>query len=315
MANKSIMLGNYRVAENEPTFMIAEIGINHNGRLDLAKKLIDAAFACNWHCVKFQKRTPDLCVPPQQKNVIRETPWGKITYLEYRYKIEFGHEEYSYIDKYCKEKPILWIASAWDIPSLEFILKYDVPFIKIASAKLTDSELIQAVSQSDKPIILSTGMSSIQEIDAAVNILEKSSNGDYLLMHTNSAYPAPIEDVNLHVIDFLRDRYQCLVGYSGHEYDLEPSMVAAYLGAKVIERHITISHNMWGSDQAASLEISGMDILYKRINSINLMLGDGIKRITPKEMESRKKLRDKQQNIASKLSEEFVQEQKEKSYV
>ena len=315
MANKSIMLGNYRIAKNEPTFMIAEIGINHNGRLDLAKKLIDAAFACNWHCVKFQKRTPDLCVPLQQKNVIRETPWGKITYLDYRYKVEFGHKEYSYIDKYCKEKPILWIASAWDIPSLEFILKYDVPFIKIASAKLTDTELIKAVSQSGKPVILSTGMSSIQEIDTAVNILENCSNGDYILMHTNSAYPAPIEDVNLHVIDFLRDRYQCLVGYSGHEYDLEPSMVAAYLGAKVTERHITISHNMWGSDQAASLEISGMDILYKRINSINLMLGDGIKRITPKEMESRKKLRDKQQNIINKLSDELVKEQKEKSYV
>ncbi|MCK4829056.1 N-acetylneuraminate synthase family protein, partial [bacterium] len=222
MANKSIMLGNYRIAENEPTFMIAEIGINHNGSIDIAKKLIDAAFSCNWHCVKFQKRTPDLCVPQEQKNILRETPWGKIPYLEYRYKVEFGHEEYSYIDKYCSEKPILWIASAWDIPSLEFILDYDVPFIKVASAKLTDIELIKAASQSGKPIVLSTGMSSIEEIDKAVNVLEKYSNGDYILMHTNSAYPAPIQDVNLHVIEFLRDRYQCIVGYSGHEYNLEP---------------------------------------------------------------------------------------------
>jgi N-acetylneuraminate synthase len=294
--------------------MIAEIGINHNGSVTIAKKLIDAAFACNWHCVKFQKRTPDLCVPQEQKNVIRDTPWGKITYLDYRYKVEFGDEEYSYIDKYCREKPILWIASAWDIPSLEFILGYDVPFIKIASAKLTDIELIKAASRSGKPVILSTGMSSVEEIDAAVNVLERHSGGDYILMHTNSAYPAPIEEVNLHVIGFLRDRYHCIVGYSGHEYNLEPSMVAAYLGAKVIERHVTISHDMWGSDQAASLEISGMDVLCKRINSINLMLGDGIKRITAKEMESRKKLRNQKDTAAAKHARKFV-ERKERSYV
>lgn len=315
MANKSIILGNYHVAENEPVFMIAEIGINHNGSIEIAKKLIDAAFACNWHCVKFQKRTPDLCVPQEQKNVLRETPWGKIPYLEYRYKVEFGHEEYSYIDEYCREKPILWIASAWDIPSLEFILDYDVPFIKVASAKLTDIDLLKAVSQSGKPIIMSTGMSSVKEIDAAVDVLEKYSNGDYILMHTNSAYPAPIEEINLHVIDFLRDRYQCIVGYSGHEYDLGPSVISVCLGARVIERHVTLDHNMWGSDQAASLEIHAMDMLYKRIKNIDLMLGDGIKRITPKEMESRKKLRGQQQNAASKHAEEFVRDQKEKSYV
>jgi N-acetylneuraminate synthase len=291
MAKNSILLGNHLIAQNSPVLMIAEIGVNHNGSIDIAKKLIDAAFACNWHCVKFQKRTPNLCVPEKQKNVLRETPWGKIPYLEYRYKVEFGHEEYSYIDKYCREKPILWIASVWDIPSLEFILDYDVPFIKVASAKLTDIELLKAVSQSGKPVIMSTGMSLIEEIDEAVNVLEKYSSGNYILMHTNSAYPAPIEDVNLHVIEFLRDRYDCIVGYSGHEYDLEPSMIAVYLGAKVIERHITLSHQMWGSDQAASLEVHGMDLLQKRIKNISVMMGDGIKRVTQKELESREKLR------------------------
>lgn len=291
MAKNSILLGNHLIAQDSPILMIAEIGVNHNGSIDIAKKLIDAAFACNWHCVKFQKRTPNLCVPEKQKNVLRETPWGKIPYLEYRYKVEFGHEEYSYIDKYCREKPILWIASVWDIPSLEFILDYDVPFIKVASAKLTDIELLKAVSQSGKPVIMSTGMSLIEEIDEAVNVLEKYSSGNYILMHTNSAYPAPIEDVNLHVIEFLRDRYDCIVGYSGHEYDLEPSMIAVYLGAKVIERHITLSHQMWGSDQAASLEVHGMDLLQKRIKNISVMMGDGIKRVTQKELESREKLR------------------------
>ncbi len=315
MAKKSILLGNYLVEENSPTFMIAEIGINHNGNFDIAKKLIDAAFACNWHCVKFQKRTPDLCVPEEQKNILRETPWGKIPYLEYRHKVEFGQKEYTNIDIYCKEKPILWTASAWDIPSLEFILAYDVPFIKVASAKLTDTALLKVVSQSSKPVILSTGMSTIQEIDEAVNVLEKYSNGDYILMHTNSAYPVPIEEVNLHVIEFLKDRYKCIIGYSGHEYDLEPSMIAVYLGAKVVERHITLSHEMWGSDQAASLEISGMDVLHKRIKNIGLMLGDGVKRITPKEMASRKKLRCPQKLVVSKYTGEFAKTQKEKRHV
>ncbi|MHC4637937.1 MAG: N-acetylneuraminate synthase family protein [Planctomycetota bacterium] len=291
MAKKSIVLGNRLIGDNQPPFMIAEIGINHNGDMQIAKKLIDAAFACDWHCVKFQKRTPELCVPNAQKNVIRETPWGKITYLKYRHKVEFGFAEYSFIDKYCREKPINWTSSAWDLPSLEFLMEFDVPFIKIPSAKLTDFELLKATAESGKPVVLSTGMSSIEEIDMAVENLEKHSNGDYILMHTNSAYPAPIEEVNLHVIEFLRDRYDCIVGYSGHEYNLEPTMIASYLGAKIIERHVTLSHDMWGSDQAASLEVHAMDLLYKRIKSINIMLGDGVKRITPKEMESRKKLR------------------------
>jgi len=291
VANQTIKINDYVIGNDNPVFMIAEIGINHNGSLDIAKKLIDAAFACNWHCVKFQKRTPDLCVPEDQKNILRDTPWGKITYLEYKHKVEFGRKEYSYIDKYCKEKPLYWIASVWDIPSLEFILTYDIPFIKIPSAKLTEYELLKLASQSGKPVILSTGMSTIEEIDEAVEILEKYSKGDYILMHTNSAYPSPIEELNLRVINYFKDRYKCIIGYSGHEYGLEASVVAVSLGAKVIERHITLDHNMWGSDHSASLEVHGMDLLYKRIKEIKNVLGDGIKKVSGAELESRKKLR------------------------
>lgn len=291
MPNKVIRIGNHLIGDGHPVFMLAEIGINHNGDMQIAKKLIDGTFVCGWHGIKFQKRTPEICVPEAQKNVIRDTPWGKITYLEYRKKVEFGKDEYDYIDKYCKEKPILWSASVWDLPSLEFIMKYDVPFIKIPSAKLTESDLLAETAKSGKPVILSTGMSTLDEIDDAVRILEKDSNGNYILMHTNSAYPAPLEDLNLNIIKTLKSRYNCIVGYSGHEYDLEPSVVAVTLGAKIIERHITLDHAMWGSDQAASLEIHAMSFLIRRIENIDTMMGDGFKRIMPSERTVREKLR------------------------
>jgi N-acetylneuraminate synthase len=290
VALKKIIINNHVISDSSPVFMIAEIGVNHNGSLDIAKRLIDAAFACDWHSVKFQKRNPDLCVPEDQKKLFRETPWGKITYLDYRYKVEFGESQYAYIDNYCRQKPISWSASVWDIPSLEFILGYGVPFIKIPSAKLTEDDLLKIAAKSGKPVILSTGMSTLEEVDRAVEILEKSANGNYILLHTNSAYPAPANELNLRMIKFLRDRYDCLVGYSGHEYDLEPSVVAVSLGACVIERHITVDHKMWGSDQAASLEVHAMDLLHKRIKEVAGVLGDGIKKITPSELQSRKKL-------------------------
>jgi N-acetylneuraminate synthase len=293
MAKKEIKIGNHIVGDGHPVFMIAEIGINHNGDMQIAKKLIDGAFVCNWHCVKFQKRTPEICVPEAQKNVMRDTPWGRIPYIEYRKKIEFGEEQYRYIDSYCKEKPILWSASVWDIPSLEFLMEYDVPFIKIPSAKLTEDKLLIESAKTAKPIILSTGMSTLEELDHAVEILEKHSKGNYILMHTNSAYPAPIEELNLNLISFLKERYNCIVGYSGHEYDLEPSVVAVAMGAKVLERHVTLNHNMWGSDQSASLEVHAMDFLFRRIANIDVMLGDGGKRITASERPIREKLRGK----------------------
>lgn len=291
MAKQNVKINGHLIGDKEPVFMVAEIGINHNGSLDIAKRLIDATFACGWHCAKFQKRSPDLCVPENQKNVIRDTPWGKMTYLEYKHKTEFNQKEYAYIDKYCKEKPIYWSASVWDIPSLEFIVSFGVPFIKIPSSKLTEHELLRLAAQSGKPVVLSTGMSTIEEIDEAVGILEKYTKGDYILMHTNSVYPMPPEEANLRVIRFLKDRYKCVVGYSGHENNLEPTVIAVTLGARMIERHITLDHTMWGSDHAASLEINGMSILHGRIKQIDVLLGDGVKKVTQKEMEVRKRLR------------------------
>lgn len=293
MANQEIRLGDYLVNEHSFPYMIAEIGINHNGDLQIAKKLIDAANACLWNCVKFQKREPDIAVPEAQKNVMRETPWGKITYLEYKKKIEFGKEEYDYIDKYCREKPIAWTASPWDIPSLEFLLDYDLPFIKIASAGNADRDMMKLACESGKPLLVSTGMSTLKEIDEMVAFLERYSDGNYILLHTNSAYPSPAEELNLRMIKTLRGRYHCLVGYSGHEQDLEPTVVATALGAKVIERHVTLDHDMWGTDQSASLMVAAMAMLQGRMKEVLLMLGTGEKVITEKEKEARRKLRKK----------------------
>lgn len=291
MSKKKLNFCGRRVGDDEPVFMIAEIGLNHNGELGIAKKLIDAAFACDWHCVKFQKRTPEICVPENQKNIIRETPWGKMTYLEYRHRVEFGEKEYSYIDQYCREKPIFWTTSVWDLPSLQFILRYDVPFIKIPSAKLVETDLLRAAAMTGKPVVLSTGMSTVEEIDAAVVVLDEFAAGNYVLMHTNSTYPTPPEEINLLTLKFLKERYDCVVGYSGHEYDLEPSVIAVALGARIIERHITLDHNMWGSDHFASLEVHAMDLLHKRLKHVIGFLGDGVKRLTESEIQIRKKLR------------------------
>ena len=273
-------------------FLIGEIGLNQNSDMQVCKRLIDASFATGWDCVKFQKRTPELCVPEHQKNVMRDTPWGGMTYLEYRHKIELHKGQYDYIDWYCKQKPILWSASVWDMPSLTFLLEYDVPFIKIPSAKLTHYELVRKAAMSGKKVLLSTGMSTLDEIDNAVMVLREWGD-EFALMHTNSAYPAPVEDLNLSMIKTLQDRYGCEVGYSGHEQDLGPTVIAATLGATIIERHITLDHNMWGSDHKASLEVHAMDMLQKRIKEGLLCLGDGVKKVTKKEEEMRDRLRDK----------------------
>lgn len=291
MANQEIRLGDYLVNENSFPYMIAEIGINHNGDLQIAKKLIDAANACLWNCVKFQKREPDIAVPEEQKNLMRDTPWGRITYLEYKKRVEFGKEEYDYIDKYCKEKPIAWTASPWDIPSLEFLLDYNLPFIKIASAGNADKDMMKLACESGKPLLVSTGMSTLDELDEMVEYLEKYSDGNYILLHTNSAYPTPAEELNLRMIKTLRERYHCLVGYSGHEQDLEPTVVATALGAKVIERHVTLDHDMWGTDHAASLTVAAMAMLQGRMREVLVMLGTGDKTITEKEKKVRRKLR------------------------
>ena len=271
-------------------YLIAEIGINHNGDLGVAKKLMDAVHACGWDCAKFQKREPDICVPEDQKQIPRETPWGEMTYLEYKHRIEFGGEEYDKIDRYCREKPIDWTVSVWDLPSLEFSIKYKPPFIKIPSAHLTNTELIKAAAVSGIDCILSTGMSDWQMIDAAVAVLEEEG-GNYALMHCNSSYPAPHDELNISLIPEMAKRYDCEIGYSGHEYDLEPTVLAVSLGATIIERHITMDHNMWGTDHKSSLEVHAMDLLAKRISDIKKIIGKPEKIITESEKSVMKKLR------------------------
>jgi len=291
MANMKIKIGNKLITKNHTPYFIAEIGINHNGDMNIAKKLIDAANATNWDSVKFQKRVPELAVPEDQKGIMRETPWGRMTYLDYKKRIEFGEKEYDEIDTYCKAKPIDWSASPWDMPSVEFLAKYDLPYIKIASATNHDKDILKRCCEIGKPIIVSTGMSTIDEIDDTVNFLEKHSNGDYIILHTNSSYPTNNCDLNLRMIETLQSRYNCLVGYSGHEYEIESSVVAAALGAVMIERHITLSHDMWGTDQKSSLAISGMYLLRNRVLRVYEALGDGVKVLGENELQVRKKLR------------------------
>lgn len=284
-------LGGHMVGSGHPVFMIAEVGLNHNSDMQIAKRLIDASFATGWQCVKFQKRNPDKCVPEHQKLLAKDTPWGPMTYLEYKKKLEFSLDQYFYIDSYCKGKPVLWTASVWDIGSLNFLNQFDVPFIKIGSAKLTDEELITEACKVKKPIVLSTGMSTPHEISKAVSIMDKYSSEGYALLHTNSTYPCPPEDINLKAMVALRQRYGCVTGYSGHEFGLEPTVAAVALGASIVERHITLDHRMWGTDQAASLEVHAMDMLQKRLQEVMVSLGDGLKRVTESEKLIRNKLR------------------------
>ena len=277
-------------ANQKIPYLIAEIGINHNGDIQLAKKLIDASNACSWNCVKFQKRDPDLCVPQKQKNKIRETPWGKITYLDYKNKIEFQKSEYEIIDEYCKQKPIDWSISVWDENSLKFCENFDLPFIKIPSAHLTNTNLLKAAAELDHFVIISTGMSNWGMIDEAVNIFDRK-NKKYALLHCNSSYPTPHEELNLSIIPEMKKRYDCIIGYSGHEHDIEPTIIATALGAEIIERHITLDHNMWGTDQNSSLEVHAMDILRKRLKDVKMILGKSEKIITKSEKPILKKLR------------------------
>jgi len=281
------------------TYFIAEIGINHNGDMDIAKRLIDIASAAGCDSVKFQKRNPDVCVPEDEKSKIRETPWGKMTYLDYKYKVEFGKEEYDEIDVYCKERKIDWSASPWDLDSLEFLMQYDIPYIKIPSAMLTNDELLIAVRDTDKKVILSTGMSTREEIDHAVVLLKSKivvepyyeRAGNFVLLHCNSTYPAPIDELNLSAIKTLKERYNCEVGYSGHEFRLSTSVAATYLGASVIERHITLDRSMWGSDQLSSVEPQGLFKLMSGIRELEQARGDGEIKVTESEKKVRKHLR------------------------
>jgi len=277
------------------TYIIAEIGINHNGDLGVAKKLTDIASAAGCDAVKFQKRNPDVCVPEHQKNVMKDTPWGSMTYLEYKHKTEFGKQEYDEIDRYCKERKIKWSASPWDLGSLDFILNYDVPFIKVPSAMLTNKPLLEACALSGKKVILSTGMSTEDEISEAVSLLDGKikvkSKSSYAILHCNSTYPAPLESLNLSCIRTLKDKYNCEVGYSGHEFRIGTSVAAVYLGASIIERHITLDRTTWGSDHLSSVEPQGLFKLVSGIRELEKAYGDGYIAITDPEKLIREKLR------------------------
>ena len=286
--SKTVHFQDRPVGEGHPVYIMAEIGINHNGDLDTALRLVDLAIMAGCDGVKFQKRTPELCVPEDQKHKMRETPWGYISYLEYRHKIEFGQVEYERIDTYCREKGIQWTASCWDIPSLEFITQFEVPVLKAASASLTDHELLRRYRATGKPLILSSGMSSMDQIHSAVELVGQD---DLVLCHSTSTYPCKIEELNLRMIQTLRDTFACPIGYSGHEEGLPTTEAAVVLGAKFIERHITLDRAAWGSDQAASVAPIGLMRLVAHIRNLERALGDGVKTVYESEKPLIEKLR------------------------
>jgi N-acetylneuraminate synthase len=287
---RAIRIGDRVVGDGQPTFIVAEIGINHNGDLGIARRLIDAALHAGVDAVKFQKRTPELCVPSDQRDQMRETPWGYITYLDYRHRVELGEADYGEIDRYCRERGMPWFASVWDEPSVDFLSKFDVPCYKLPSAALTDHALLRRVRREGRPVILSTGMSTMEQIRKAVEVL---GTEDLLLAHATSTYPCEPEELNLHMIRTLREEFPCPVGYSGHEVGLIPSVVTVALGACLVERHITLDRAMWGSDQAASVEPGGFERLVKYIRVTEKSLGDGVKKVYPSEEPSLRRLRRK----------------------
>jgi len=270
-------------------FVIAEIGINHNGDLTLAKKLIDGAIQADCNMVKFQKRTIDLVYTKQELDKQRNSPWG-ITNREQKMGLEFGESEYDEIDRYCRQSGIEWTASAWDIPSQLFLRKYDLSYNKVASPLLTHIELLRTIAEEKKHTFISTGMSTMEQIEKAVSIF-REAGCSFELMHCNSTYPLKPENANLRVINTLRDTFKCDVGYSGHEVGIIVSCAAASLGATSLERHITLDRSMYGSDQAASLELSGLNRLVKYVRDIEVALGSPTKRIQPSEVPAMKKLR------------------------
>ena len=270
-------------------YVIAEIGLNHNGDVEIAKRLIDVAADAGAQAVKFQKRTPAISTPEHMKNVMRETPWGEMTYLDYRYRVEFSREQYIEIGDYATVRGLSWFASPWDEPSVDFLEDINVVAHKVASASLTDHGLLRALAATGKPVILSTGMSTMPQIDRAVEVF---GTENLVLLHATSTYPLPPEEANLRMIPTLRDRFVDVpVGYSGHETGLQISLAAVALGAVMVERHITLDRAMWGSDHAASLEPTGLEHLVRDIRVIEEAMGDGVKRVFPGEEAPLLKLR------------------------
>lgn len=286
--SREIRIGNRPVGTGHPVFIVAEIGINHNGDLDIARRLIDVASRAGCDAVKFQKRTPELCVPSGQQSKMRETPWGYITYLEYRRKIEFGFEQYQEIDRDCKEKGIIWFASCWDEPSVDFIEQFAPPCYKIPSAAVSNTPLLKHFRQKGKPLILSTGMSTMEDIRAAIEVL---GTDNLILAHCTSTYPCRPKELNLRMIETLHEEFPCPIGYSGHEVGLPTTVAAVALGACYAERHVTLDRAMWGSDHAASVEPGGLERLVKYIRVVEEAVGDGIKTVYESEMPILRRLR------------------------
>ncbi|WP_157007839.1 N-acetylneuraminate synthase family protein [Agromyces laixinhei] len=285
----AIRIGRSTVGAEYPVYVIGEIGLNHNGDVEIAKRLIDVAVEAGAQAVKFQKRTPEIATPEHMRDVPRETPWGTMSYLDYRRRVEFGEPEYLEIASYAMRSGIDWFASPWDVPSVEFLEGLDVVAHKVASASVTDLALLEAIAQTGKPVILSTGMSTLDEIDCAVETL---GTDRLVMLHATSSYPMPPEEANLRTIETLRERYSGVpIGYSGHERGLQISLAAVALGAVAVERHITLDRAMWGSDQAASLEPTGFEHLVRDIRVIADAMGDGVKRVFPGEEAPRAKLR------------------------
>lgn len=282
-------LNGRKVGDGQPAYIIAEIGINHNGDMDVAKALIKGAAEAGCDAVKFQKRTPELCVPKDQWDVERDTPWGRMRYLDYRYRVEFDKAQYEEIDRYSKACGIQWFASPWDEEAVDFLEDFGVPAYKTASASLTDEGLLRRIQATGRPVIISTGMSTLAEIEAGVSWVDMDR---LLLAHATSAYPCPVELLNLNMIHTLKAKYPGVpVGYSGHETGLATTWAAVTLGASFIERHITLDRAMWGSDQAASVELGGLRRLVSNVRDIEKALGDGVKRVYDEEIPIRKKLR------------------------
>ena len=285
---KELKIGNKTIGAGHPTYVIAEIGINHNGDIEIAEKMIRAAKEAGVDAVKFQKRTPLLCVPPEERSKMRETPWGYITYLEYREHVEFGQKEYARIDALCKELGIDWFASVWDEEAIDFLEQFDPIAYKVPSASLTDNGLIDKLNSTGRPIILSTGMSTMEQIRESVGHFDMNN---LALTHATSAYPCDPSELNLRMVETLTKEFDCPVGYSGHEVGLIPSVVAVGLGASIVERHFTLDRSMWGTDQSASVEPGGMERLVKYIRVTEQALGDGVKKVYDSELPSLKKLR------------------------
>jgi N-acetylneuraminate synthase len=285
------------IGAGQPVYIIAEIGINHNGSLDIAKRLIDEAVQAGVDAVKFQKRTPELCTPRDQWHLERDTPWGRMSYINYRHMIELGLDEYGAIDSYCKEKGIDWFVSCWDEAAVDFMEQFDPGIYKFASASLTDHDLIARVKRTGRPYILSTGMSTMSEITEAI---DKFGTDNLMVAHSTSAYPCPPQELNLRMVETLMDLYpDTPIGYSGHETGLATTAAAVALGACFVERHFTLDRAMWGSDHAASVEPQGMQKLVRDIRDLELGLGDGVKRVYESEMGAMKRLRRKSGVVVS----------------